>query len=203
MHSKDRVRPLAPASAPANGIPSRWVRARLLHPSRTIRTSPTEAVTIARSCASIASPATRKTSAPSHVICPAHRQRKRNTASDGPIRSSSHRPTRASCSSQRRSFSRAWTVDKRGESSARISRATIHNAEGAGGGPVDLDQTGVETFPDIASLAVSPLDGNSLGWLGGWSGARYEGSRRSLDARHAARAPANGADQLDRAITLR
>ncbi|MGB6517871.1 MAG: hypothetical protein WBE79_05110 [Candidatus Cybelea sp.] len=41
--------------------------------------------------------------------------------------------------------------------------------QGASGGPVDRDQTGVETFPDIASLAVSPLDKNLL-WAGSADG---------------------------------
>lgn len=43
------------------------------------------------------------------------------------------------------------------------------NTEGPSGGPVTLDQTGAETFPDIASLAVSPLDGNIL-WAGSADG---------------------------------
>jgi photosystem II stability/assembly factor-like uncharacterized protein len=33
------------------------------------------------------------------------------------------------------------------------------------GGPVDLDQTGAEVYPEVAALAVSPLDGNLL-WAG-------------------------------------
>ncbi|HET7813530.1 MAG TPA: hypothetical protein VFL13_04085, partial [Candidatus Baltobacteraceae bacterium] len=37
------------------------------------------------------------------------------------------------------------------------------------GGPIDLDQTGVEKFPDIASLAASPLDSNVL-WAGSADG---------------------------------
>jgi photosystem II stability/assembly factor-like uncharacterized protein len=41
--------------------------------------------------------------------------------------------------------------------------------EGPTGGPVFNDQTGAETFPDIASLAVSPLDGNVL-WAGSADG---------------------------------
>ncbi len=41
--------------------------------------------------------------------------------------------------------------------------------EAATGGPVDLDQTGAETFPDISSLAVSPLDAGVL-WAGSADG---------------------------------
>ena len=43
------------------------------------------------------------------------------------------------------------------------------STEGPSGGPVFNDQTGAETFPDIASLAVSPLDGNVL-WAGSADG---------------------------------
>jgi photosystem II stability/assembly factor-like uncharacterized protein len=38
--------------------------------------------------------------------------------------------------------------------------------EGPTGGPVDLDQTSAEVYPDISSLAVSPLDNNLI-----WSGS--------------------------------
>ena len=37
------------------------------------------------------------------------------------------------------------------------------------GGPIDLDQTGVETFPDIASFAISPLNGDVM-WAGSADG---------------------------------
>jgi photosystem II stability/assembly factor-like uncharacterized protein len=43
------------------------------------------------------------------------------------------------------------------------------STEGETGGPVDLDQTGAETFPDISSLAVSPLDADVL-WAGSADG---------------------------------
>ncbi|HVN68835.1 MAG TPA: glycosyl hydrolase [Candidatus Binatia bacterium] len=41
--------------------------------------------------------------------------------------------------------------------------------EGPTGGPVDLDQTGAETFPDISALAASPLDPDIL-WAGSADG---------------------------------
>jgi|HubBroStandDraft_4_1064222.scaffolds.fasta_scaffold00026_30 photosystem II stability/assembly factor-like uncharacterized protein len=44
--------------------------------------------------------------------------------------------------------------------------------EGPTGGPVLLDQTGAETFPDISSLAVSPLDANVL-WAGSADGLAH------------------------------
>lgn len=37
------------------------------------------------------------------------------------------------------------------------------------GGPIDLDQSNAETFPDISALAVSPLDGNLM-WAGSADG---------------------------------
>ena len=43
------------------------------------------------------------------------------------------------------------------------------STEGTSGGPVYPDQTGAETFPDIASLAASPLDANVL-WAGSADG---------------------------------
>ncbi|MGA8532794.1 MAG: hypothetical protein WB615_01655 [Candidatus Tumulicola sp.] len=43
------------------------------------------------------------------------------------------------------------------------------STEGPSGGPIDYDQTGAETFPDIASLAVSPLDAKLL-WAGSADG---------------------------------
>jgi photosystem II stability/assembly factor-like uncharacterized protein len=43
------------------------------------------------------------------------------------------------------------------------------SSEGFTGGPVDNDETGAETFPDISSLAVSPLDANIL-WAGSADG---------------------------------
>lgn len=43
------------------------------------------------------------------------------------------------------------------------------STEGPTGGPIDNDHTGAETFPDIASLAASPLDGNVL-WAGSADG---------------------------------
>ncbi len=43
------------------------------------------------------------------------------------------------------------------------------STEGPTGGPVYNDQTGAETFPDVASLAVSPLDANIL-WAGSSDG---------------------------------
>jgi photosystem II stability/assembly factor-like uncharacterized protein len=43
------------------------------------------------------------------------------------------------------------------------------STEGNSGGPIDLDQTGVETFPDVASLAVSPLSADVM-WAGSADG---------------------------------
>lgn len=43
------------------------------------------------------------------------------------------------------------------------------SSEGFTGGPIDNDETGAETFPDISSLAVSPLDAKIL-WAGSADG---------------------------------
>ncbi|MBV9699531.1 MAG: glycosyl hydrolase [Candidatus Eremiobacteraeota bacterium] len=43
------------------------------------------------------------------------------------------------------------------------------STEGPSGGPVNWDQTGAETFPDISSLAVSPLDADVI-WAGSADG---------------------------------
>ncbi|HEY7981720.1 MAG TPA: hypothetical protein VID19_09585 [Candidatus Eremiobacteraceae bacterium] len=43
------------------------------------------------------------------------------------------------------------------------------STEGPTGGPIFGDQTGAETFPDLSSLAVSPLDANIL-WAGSADG---------------------------------
>jgi photosystem II stability/assembly factor-like uncharacterized protein len=59
-----------------------------------------------------------------------------------------------------------------GETWTRISPDLTRNdpkTELPSGGPVDLDQSGAEIFPDIASLAVSPLDGQIL-WAGSADG---------------------------------
>jgi photosystem II stability/assembly factor-like uncharacterized protein len=43
------------------------------------------------------------------------------------------------------------------------------STEGPSGGPINLDQTGAETFPDISSLAVSALNGDVM-WAGSADG---------------------------------
>ncbi len=62
--------------------------------------------------------------------------------------------------------------DDLGSTWTRISPDLTRNqphTEEPSGGPVDLDQTGAEVYPDISSLAVSPLDGNLL-WAGSADG---------------------------------
>jgi photosystem II stability/assembly factor-like uncharacterized protein len=43
------------------------------------------------------------------------------------------------------------------------------SSEAPSGGPIDLDQTGVETFPDIASFAISPMTADVM-WAGSADG---------------------------------
>ncbi|MGB6984418.1 MAG: hypothetical protein WBD74_00435 [Candidatus Aquilonibacter sp.] len=60
-------------------------------------------------------------------------------------------------------FGKTWT-----QISPDLTR-NDKSTEGPTGGPINLDQTGVETFPDIASFAVSPLDGDTM-WAGSADG---------------------------------
>ena len=58
--------------------------------------------------------------------------------------------------------------DDYGKTWHRISPDLTRNdraTEAPSGGPVDLDQSSAEVFPGMASLAVSPLDGNVI-WVG-------------------------------------
>ncbi len=62
--------------------------------------------------------------------------------------------------------------DDYGQTWQKISPDLTRNdpaTEGPTGGPVDLDQTSAEIYPDIASLAVSPLD-NGVIWAGSADG---------------------------------
>lgn len=62
--------------------------------------------------------------------------------------------------------------DDYGERWQQISSDLTRNdpsTQGPSGGPIDLDQTGVETFPDISSLAVSPLTADVM-WAGSADG---------------------------------
>jgi photosystem II stability/assembly factor-like uncharacterized protein len=65
-----------------------------------------------------------------------------------------------------------FSSSDRGETWQIISPDLTRNdpsTEGPTGGPVYNDQTGAETFPDISSLAVSPLDAKVL-WAGSADG---------------------------------
>jgi photosystem II stability/assembly factor-like uncharacterized protein len=62
--------------------------------------------------------------------------------------------------------------DDRGETWRVVSPDLTRNdprTEGPSGGPIDFDHTGVEMFPDLASLAVSPVAGDVL-WAGSADG---------------------------------
>jgi photosystem II stability/assembly factor-like uncharacterized protein len=59
-----------------------------------------------------------------------------------------------------------------GRSWTRISPDLTRNdpvTEKPSGGPIDLDQSGAEVYPDISALAVSPLDGKVI-WAGSADG---------------------------------
>ena len=62
--------------------------------------------------------------------------------------------------------------DDGGHTWQRISPDLTRNdpaTEGPTGGPIELDQTGAEVFPDVSALAVSPLDGRVI-WAGSADG---------------------------------
>ncbi|WP_298068960.1 hypothetical protein, partial [Oleiagrimonas sp.] len=64
------------------------------------------------------------------------------------------------------------TSSNAGESWTRISPDLTRNdplTEKPSGGPVDLDQSGAEIFPDISALVASPLDGKLI-WAGSADG---------------------------------
>jgi photosystem II stability/assembly factor-like uncharacterized protein len=46
------------------------------------------------------------------------------------------------------------------------------NTEGPTGGPIDLDQTSSEVYPDVSALAVSPINGSEI-WAGSSDGLVY------------------------------
>ncbi len=65
--------------------------------------------------------------------------------------------------------------DDYGRTWQTISPDLTRNAastEGPTGGPVDLDQTSAEVYPDISALAVSPLDNNVI-WAGSADGLAH------------------------------
>jgi photosystem II stability/assembly factor-like uncharacterized protein len=65
-----------------------------------------------------------------------------------------------------------WSSLDHGKTWKAISPDLTRNdpsTEGPTGGPITLDQTGAETFPDVASLAVSPLN-KDLIWAGSADG---------------------------------
>ena len=62
--------------------------------------------------------------------------------------------------------------DDYGTNWTRVSPDLTRNdksKEQPSGGPVDLDQTGAEIYPEVSSLAVSPLDGKTI-WAGSSDG---------------------------------
>ena len=64
------------------------------------------------------------------------------------------------------------TSSDAGENWTRVSPDLTRNdpaTEQPSGGPVDLDQSGAEIFPDISALAASPLDGKLI-WAGSADG---------------------------------
>ncbi len=97
--------------------------------------------------------------------------------------------------------------DDYGQTWQRISPDLTRNdksTEGPSGGPIDFDQTGAEVFPDISSLAVSPLTENII-WAGSADGLVHVTTDAGKTWRSVtpAAAAAVGADQQHRALAYR
>ena len=123
------------------------------------------------------------------------------SASSGPTRSCSRRSIRR-CSTPRRSTSGAPpTTARAGSASARTWRARIRRRCRRSGGPITKDQTGVETYAVVFTLAPSRQDINTI-WagLGRRLGARHARRRQELGARHAAGSAGVRAHQPDRSV---
>ena len=87
------------------------------------------------------------------------------SASSGRSRSSSRRPIPKTLYA---TSQHVWKSTNEGQSWQRISPdLTRHDPStlGASGGPITLDQTGVETYATVFTLAPSPLNGNVI-WAG-------------------------------------
>ena len=112
-------------------------------------------------------------------------------------------PRRRSTSPRSTSGSRP-TKARAGSASARISRATIPSTIGPSGGPITLDQTGVETYATIFTLAPSAGGRQRhLGRLGRRLRARHARRRQELEERHADGPAAVHAHQPDRSVAAR
>ena len=100
-----------------------------------------------------------------------------------------------------------WKTTNEGQSWERISPdLTRHDPAtlGPSGGPITLDQTGVETYATVFTLAPSPLDGRRhLGRLRRRPRARDARRRQDLDERHAAGPARLHAHQPDRGVAAR
>ena len=130
------------------------------------------------------------------------RGRDASIASAGRIRSCSRRRTATNCSSRRKSCSQARD---RGKTWTIISPDLTRNdksTEGPSGGPIDLDQTGAETFPDIFVARRLAARTANVMWAGSADGLVHVTTDHGAKwtARHAAGAAAVGADQQHRTV---
>ena len=88
-----------------------------------------------------------------------------------------------------------------GEDQSRPLARTIPSTMGDSGGPITLDQTGVETYAVVFALAPSPLDGNVI-WAGSDDGLVHvtRDGGEELDESHAAGPAGLRARQPDRGV---
>ena len=137
--------------------------------SRRSDTSPTAADTSARSCGSTASTGDSEKRQPvaRYMAGAPSAETKYRFGWTHPILFSPANPDELLVASQV-VFS-STTTGRRGASSAPISRATIRAPKARPAARSIYDQTGAETFPDISSLAVSPLDASVI-WAGSADG---------------------------------
>ncbi len=100
-----------------------------------------------------------------------------------------------------------WRSTNEGQHWERISPdLTRHDPStlGPSGGPITLDQTGVETYAVVFALAPSPIDGRgTLGGFRRWIRARDARRRAELAEGHAAGSAGVHAHQPDRGFTAR
>ena len=199
--SKAPAPPSARASAPASGIPSRWARARSSHRTPTTSTSRTAAAITARSRASTASPATRRTSVLGRDTWPARHRRetKYRFGWTHPIFFSPADPRELLVAAQV-----VFSSTDKGQTWKIISPDLTRNdptTEGPSGGPVYLrSNRRRDVSRHLIACRFAARCQRTVGGLRRRTRARDDRSRRALDARDAAAASAMGADQFDRTV---
>ena len=159
---------VGPGIGPTSGTPSRRARARSSRPSPATRTLPTAADTTV-----LSSPQPHHRRFEEREPVAALYVRRHVGGDKVPLRldASDLLLSGRSARAARRVAGRLLEHGPRPDVEDSQSRSHAQRAvtEGHTGGPIDNDETGAETFPDISSLAVSPLDAKIL-WAGSADG---------------------------------